>query len=228
MTANNAYSEYRKLYEDTENTEKLIKIFWSISGFSQEQLFEKLKAVSGADFEDDYSELLKKNNLVKSGLAILGCKSPPPMESIEKILEENISQSERFTCVAEFFSNPAKGYLADIEKKFGVDYPVTLFPYMIASVAILIVRSKNFLNQWSKEFARIVDKHPEPAQSIKNILSLVFRGESLIMENYSSTHRRFNSCTKQFVDLVNDENADAKNGIWQKKYMRILDALGGK
>ena len=220
-----AISDYQNLFNDPADAEKLTKIFWSISEFPADFLFEKLQEVSEADFNDDYSEFLKRNNLLKAGLAILGIKSP---REIEKIIEEHPRVPDRLALVAGLFSLPAKGYLSDIQKRFEANYPVSLFPYMLATVAILIVRSKNYLATWSKDFARIVEKHPTPGQSIRNVLSLVFRGEALVVDNYSTTHRNFNACSKLFVELVDDENEKAKDLIWTKKHMRILDALGGK
>lgn len=221
-----AVSEYKNLFKDARNAEKLTQIFWSFSAFPEDMLFEKLKCISETDFEDDYSAFLKKDNLLKAGVSIMGCDS---YRSIEHILDEYEAVPERIAKVATLFSVSAVNeYLANIERRFGEDYPSSLFPYMKAAVAILIVRSKNFLNDWSKGFVRIVDKHPNSAQSIKNVLSLVFRGEALVVDNYSTTHRSFNSCADMFVALVGDDNEEAYNDIYMKKFNRILDALGGK
>ena len=63
-------TEYQRLFAEPTDAERLTKLFWSISDFPSDLLFEKLQEVSGADFDDDYSEFLRKNNLLKAGLAI--------------------------------------------------------------------------------------------------------------------------------------------------------------
>jgi len=218
-------TEYQRLFAEPTDAERLTKLFWSISDFPSDLLFEKLQEVSGADFDDDYSEFLRKNNLLKAGLAILGIQS---YTQIETILEENSNVSDRLSKVAALFPSQDKGYISVIQQKFEKTYPGSLFKYMLATVAILLVRSKSFLASWSKDFARIVGTHPTPDLSIKSVLSLVFRGESLIVDNYSMTHRNFNACSKLFIELVDDENDKAKDLIWAKKHTRILDAIGDK
>lgn len=222
----NTLPEYQKLFNDPENAKELTKIFWSISDFPSELLFEKLKEVSDADFDDDYSEFLKKDNLLKAGLAILGISSP---RLIEAILAENLKVDDRLSKVADLFQIPEKGYLAAVRAKFEENnYSASFFPYMLATVAILITRSKDFLALWGKNFARIIEHHPTPDLAIKNILSIVFRGEALIVDNYTSTHRDFNACAALFVALADDENEEIKKHVWINKHTRIYDALGGK
>lgn len=216
-------TEYQGLFNRPENAEKWIKSFWSISEFPACSLFDALQAVSGAEFYDDYLEFLKNNNLMMAGLAIIGINSPG---AVEKIIEENASVADRLTSIAGLFSLPAQGYLLEIQQKFEKDYPAAFFPYLLATVAILLVRSKNYLAKWSREFARIVEKHPAPKESIMNVLSIAFRGEALVVDNYGASHRNFNACSKLFIDLVDDDTGKAKNLIWMKKYTRILDALG--
>lgn len=218
-------AEYQKLFAEPADAEKLTKLFWSISEFPSDYLFGKLQEVSGADFEDDYSEFLKKNNLLKVSLALFGLESPDP---VEKILEEHSKAPDRLARVAELIPPPKEPFLLGIRQRFENDYPGALFKYMLAAVVILIVRSKAFLASWSRDFARIVERHPTPDLSIRNLLSFVFRGEALIVEDYSKTHRSFNACSKMFVALVDDENDRAKNLIWAKKHSRILDVLGEK
>ena len=220
-----AVSEYLELFNDSKNAEKLTRIFWSISDFPADFLFEKLQECSEADFDDDYSEFLKENNLLKAGLAVLGINSPG---TVEKIIRENPRAQDRLAKVSELFPLSAKGYLAGIRSRFEEDYPGELFPCMLSTVAILLVRSKKYLTAWSRNFSRIFEKHPTPGQSIRNVLSLVFRGEALVVDNYSTTHRSFNNCSKLFIELVNDEDKKARDLIWMKKHTRILDALGGK
>ena len=219
----NELSVYQSLFRDAEDAERLTKLFWSISDIPSDLLFNKLKEVSGADFEDDYSEFLRKNNLLKAGLAILGIDSS---SQIESFIEVNPKVSDRLSMVSELFPSVAKGYLHDIQQRFEEKYPSAFFKYMLATVAILTVRSKTFLAEWSKNFARIVGTHPTPSLSIRNVLSLVFRGEALIVDNYSMTHRSFNACSRLFIELIDDENDDTKNLIWAKKHTRILDAMG--
>ena len=216
-------TEYQRLFNSPENAEKWIKIFWSISEFPAYFLFAALQEVSGAEFDDDYLEFLKNNNLMMAGLAIIGVNSP---SDVEKVIEENSGVTDRLTHIVRLFSPPAKGYLLDIQQQFEKDYPAAFFPYLLATVANLLVRSKNYLAKWSKEFARIVEKHPAPKESIMNVLSIAFRGEALVVDNYGASHRNFNACSKLFIDLVDDDTGKAKNLIWMKKYTRILDALG--
>ena len=98
-------TEYQRLFNSPENAEKWIKIFWSISEFPAYFLFAALQEVSGAEFDDDYLEFLKNNNLMMAGLAIIGVNSP---SDVEKVIEENSGVTDRLTHIARLFSPTSK------------------------------------------------------------------------------------------------------------------------
>ena len=225
MITLDAVKQYQKQFLFSENAEGMIKTFWRVSAFPDDLLFARLMEVADTEFEDDYCEFLKKQNLLKAGLSLVGFKSP---SSIETILENNSDPLERIAAVVALSPECSEEYFVDLRNEFSENYERSYFDFILSEVAILLVLSKDFLGNWSRSFSRIVETHPTPANSISNLIRLTMRGEALISDNYSSPHRVFHECAKLFVSLVDEECDAAQNTIWIKKRNRIIDALGGK
>lgn len=225
MSTFDTVKQYQKQFSFPEDAEGLIKAFWRLSAFPDDLLFSKLMEVADTEFEDDYYEFLKKQNLLKAGLSLVGFKSP---SSIETILENNSDPLERIAAVAALSPKCSGEYFVHLRDEFSKNYELSHFDLILSEVAILLVLSKDFLVNWSKSFSRIVETHPTPANSISNLIRLTMRGEALISDNYGSPHRVFHECAKLFVSLVDEDSDVAQNMIWIKKRNRIVDALGGK
>ena len=217
--------QYQKQFSIPDEAEGMIKTFWRVSAFPDDLLFSKLMEIADTEFEDDYYEFLKKQNLLKAGLALVGFKSLSP---IETSLAQTSDPLERIAAVAALLPKCSEEYFVRLREEFSENYERSYFDLILSEVAILLVLSKDFLVNWSKSFSRIVETHPTPANSISNLVRLTMRGEALISDNYSSPHRVFHECAKLFVSLVDEDNDASQNMIWLKKRNRIIDVLGGK
>lgn len=219
---------YMMRYDDPDDAQRLLRRFWEISDFPESQLVESLKTTADTVIDDDYTEFLRGSTLLKAALAMLGFQSP---EKIDAALQAGNCLSEKTAGVAALFQMPRTGYLVPLAEKFSRDFPAVEFAFMLAEAARLLLRAENFLRNWGRGFARIVDRHPAPMQSIANVTGIAMRGEALLTDSYRSTHRSFTNCENTFMALVDDANGDnncARDAIWRKKRMRILDELGGR
>lgn len=226
------YGEYCARYKEDETAEELIRLFWKMSEFSEKDLIRRLWRFSGLDedFEEDEigedtdfdTDFLRRENLFLSGLELLGMSTQNTTQ-FDGVLQKDLPEM-----IADIISQlkpvtPSKSPLSLTEVKAALDEIGTgYFDCMRAEAVLLLIRSKDFLHQWCRDFSLIAGRHPCWLLPVRNVLSLTFRGEALIVDGHV-THRKFADCEKKFTALVGDKT----DSVWRLKRSRIAKALEG-
>ena len=221
-----SYQEYQKRYDDETDGKKLIRLFWEISEFSEKDLITRLWRLTDLDEDieeseigedtDFYSDFLSRSNLFKAGLDLLGVSAAKESQ-LDGILNAQSDLPEMVSAIRAQLDPEGPEYLKLLRDKDDD------FDWLRAEAVLFLVRSKDFLQQWSRDFSRIAGQHPCWLLPVRNVLSLTFRGEAQIVNSNAMTHRGFDDCAEKFTALTTEDTL----AVWSLKRLRIERALEG-